>query len=400
MIIESAHDRLIRILAGSVGIGSVAFTLLGIGSIIDQHPYLDTQFSIISVVLFCGIPIVFGLFAYNGPIRLLKVLAATHITVAGLVLAFWVPALTAPLPHDELPWILDMITVATSGAAIVLSPIPGWFYLGATAVAAGLVRYGSYGGGDALIAFQHGVMMAVFSSVMLALLQLTLRAGREQDAAALAAQQVAATVATAEVLEFQRSRYQSFTHDNVLATLLAAARNTPGTLGITRRSANSALLKLNEFRDEVTLGAEVKSEMLASLLSAATLDTDVEIQIHDDEAGRALRTPVVVADALASAVAEALRNSIRHADWPDLRPVRRDAVVTFSATGIEIVVTDNGQGFNPRRIGADRLGVRVSILDRVNSLRGCRASIQSSPGKGTTVSMSWTPPSTTARSSA
>ena len=143
MIIESAHDRLIRILAGSVGIGSVAFTLLGIGSIIDQHPYLDTQFSIISVVLFCGIPIVFGLFAYNGPIRLLKVLAATHITVAGLVLAFWVPALTAPLPHDELPWILDMITVATSGAAIVLSPIPGWFYLGATAVAAGLVRYGS-----------------------------------------------------------------------------------------------------------------------------------------------------------------------------------------------------------------------------------------------------------------
>ena len=57
-----------------------------------------------------------------------------------------------------------------------------------------------------------------------------------------------------------------------------------------------------------------------------------------------------------------------------------------------MVVTDDGRGFNPHRIGIDRLGVRLSILQRVNSQPGGHATVVSSKGSGTTVTLTWSLP--------
>jgi signal transduction histidine kinase len=56
---------------------------------------------------------------------------------------------------------------------------------------------------------------------------------------------------------------------------------------------------------------------------------------------------------------------------------------------VRIEVKDDGKGFDQRRIGADRLGVRISILRRVNSLPGAFAHVQSSRRHGTTVTLGW-----------
>lgn len=58
--------------------------------------------------------------------------------------------------------------------------------------------------------------------------------------------------------------------------------------------------------------------------------------------------------------------------------------------GIRITVRDDGQGFNMADIAPERLGVRVSIIDRVRLIGGS-AEIRSTPGTGTTVVLEWTP---------
>ena len=395
MILESAHDRVVRILVVSVGLGSIVFSLLGVGAIGRQVSFHPLGFLIVTIAIFCGIPPALAAIAFRAPVIWLRRIAGGYIVATLVILALWIPmTLKIPLPDSDTPWILTMITVTTCAAAIVLTPVQAWVYLVVVATASAIVRFAADGGADALLAFQDGVMTALFSSVMLALLQLTMRAGREQDAAATAAQDAAATAATSEVLERQRTQYQAFTHDNVLATLLSAARNTPGTLDLTRESARAALHKLGEFRDAPLEGGDLIWDELESLLIAAGHDTGVSIEITIDSDAHELRTPPEVADALTAALAEALRNSIRHAKGTRTEPVNRLATAHIMANGIEIVVADDGQGFNPRRIAPDRLGVRVSILQRVTVIPGCTAEIHSIKGRGTTIRLGWKSEST------
>ena len=48
-----------------------------------------------------------------------------------------------------------------------------------------------------------------------------------------------------------------------------------------------------------------------------------------------------------------------------------------------------GRGFNPRRVPLDRLGIRLNILQRLNSQPGCSAAVVSARGRGTTVTLEW-----------
>jgi signal transduction histidine kinase len=178
----------------------------------------------------------------------------------------------------------------------------------------------------------------------------------------------------------------------VLATLHAAARNEPGREQLTRNSATHALQKMDEFRDGTTgpelLSAADLEGMLRSAAAVHSIPLSVSLPSNDDT----VMIPSDIGDALSEALAEAIRNSIRHAEWPDGRAVRRTAFARFDSTGVEILVNDDGKGFVAHRIGLDRLGIRVSILNRVNSQPGGRATVTSSRGAGTTVSLTWTAP--------
>ena len=94
--------------------------------------------------------------------------------------------------------------------------------------------------------------------------------------------------------------------------------------------------------------------------------------------------PVAVAEAVYSAAVQAMVNSLQHAG----PGARRWATVRGDGNGVVVEVGDRGSGFDPRGVPNERLGVRVSILERVTSVGG-GARVDSAPGTGTVVRLRW-----------
>jgi len=95
-----------------------------------------------------------------------------------------------------------------------------------------------------------------------------------------------------------------------------------------------------------------------------------------------LPLPAVDAVSLSRGVREALTNIVRHAgvDHAEIR-VRRDAAT------VTVEIVDQGRGFDPAQVAAGRYGLTRSLKERM-ARRGGAAHIRSSPGRGTTVTLS------------
>lgn len=84
-------------------------------------------------------------------------------------------------------------------------------------------------------------------------------------------------------------------------------------------------------------------------------------------------------DALVAAVRAALENSLQHsgADSAEVEIMYSDDEVIF-------MVSDQGRGFDTTAIASDRLGIRESIVGRIEDVGG-RVHVWSSPGAGTSL---------------
>ena len=93
-------------------------------------------------------------------------------------------------------------------------------------------------------------------------------------------------------------------------------------------------------------------------------------------------------EALYSATVQAMVNSMQHADEPG-RSTRRELRIRGVRTGgCVIEVTDNGVGFVRADVPDERLGLRVTIEERMSNAGGT-AEIASQPGQGTSVTVGW-----------
>ena len=391
---QSALDRMVRILAASIGVGSVLFTLLGLPAILAQHAILNPVYSVVAAVFFCGLPPIIGVLSLRVPIRTLRLLAAIHAAGTLVLVALWVPAMTDPdgLSGGALPWIIATITVAAVEAAMAVPFLFAWSYMLLIAGASGIVRFITFKSPDASQAIQDAIYVVLISGFLMALVQLTLLAGREQDAAATAARELATATAAAETLERQRTRFNALTRDDVIQTLRAAMQNTREYREYAGGNAVRTLQKMDAYRVDAPIAATVPVVDLDLQLRTAAVAHGVSYASSLGSGDLPLVLPLDVADALSEAMTEAMRNSNRHADRRDGRGVRRTVRVERQVGGVQVIVRDDGRGFNPARIALDRLGVRLSILERVNALPGATATIVSARGRGTAVTLEWTDP--------
>jgi signal transduction histidine kinase len=107
------------------------------------------------------------------------------------------------------------------------------------------------------------------------------------------------------------------------------------------------------------------------------------LSVHVTGSGDGIyRLAPATATALLDALAAALENVARHSG-----AAVAEVELVYTPDELTIMVTDEGVGFDPQAVAADRLGLRASITDRIAAVGGT-VQVWSSPGAGTSIMMS------------
>ena len=290
----------------------------------------------------------------------------------------------SPLPEAWTPWLLSLSCIAFSCIAIGVQQ-PGRAAAGCAFIIVGMLT--AYAG---RVVMSHLVIDMLGLTVIAIGLVVGVRALRHRadaaDEAQTAANERFDTARRAAALEEERTRTDALLHDSVLNALLGAARTHEDHERIAL-SAENALRVLSATGDGPAVrGVNERFEHAIAAVEHELAPMRGLLQL-DLTAAHDVELPARVADTLLAAMLQALSNSIKHAGPTAVRVAR---AVPVGDGGIRITVRDDGQGFNLADIAPERLGVRVSIIDRVRLIGGS-AEIRSTPGTGTTVVLEWTP---------
>jgi hypothetical protein len=188
--------------------------------------------------------------------------------------------------------------------------------------------------------------------------------------------------------EAERVRTDALLHDTVLAALLAAASaQAPERAASMARQALDIVSSTDNAQH--TRPVVVQFGLVWSAVAADLALSPDTVRFAVTELG-VVEVPPEVGDAFVSATVQALVNSVKHAGTSATRSVAGSGL---DDGGIRITISDDGKGFDLGTVPPERLGVRVSILERIRQVGGT-ADIRSSPGRGTVVTLEWHPDQT------
>lgn len=383
-----ASRRLYRLLSLSLSITTLLMLIALAPVVPDQVFVVGTGYSLLAIGVI-GAPAVVALALFRtAPIRALR--RIWRLQAIGMLLLY--SAIPFVLIHGRIPagpnsfWMFEVETIA--GCAAVLA----WNVrtLIAYVLAIQLIMFtvgiffgaGSLTGPVAGDAARNLVTMAMFTSLAIALL----RAGRLLDATVDGAIADAARTARDEVARAGRRTVEMLVHDRIIVALLAYASGAEPI-----RSAAEARAALTSMKAEPTAGAgspdsALSPRALAWDLQALTTQLDARTHFEYTIEG-ADPLPAIVCAAVIEALSEALRNSIRHA--PGEAVVSRAVRATVTSDRVEVLVLDDGAGFDPSAVGPARLGIAHGIIRRMGSVPGGGAEVRSRIGYGTMVSLYW-----------
>jgi signal transduction histidine kinase len=182
----------------------------------------------------------------------------------------------------------------------------------------------------------------------------------------------------ARVRSQERADVAAHLHDSVLQTLALIQKHAEDSRAVaTLARAQERDLRAWLYGDS----AAAETTLTGALRSAAadvedTHGTPVEVVTVGDAAMTEEARPLVLA------AREAMVNAAKHAGAEKI-----DVYAETTADQVEVFVRDRGRGFDPGEVPEDRLGVRRSIVDRMQR-HGGAASVRSAPGDGTEVRLS------------
>ncbi|KRC60494.1 hypothetical protein ASE14_05620 [Agromyces sp. Root81] len=288
------------------------------------------------------------------------------------------------------PWLYYLCTVATTAAVVAVRPIWAAVYTVVVPAIYGVVRF-LPAGGDAgpLLAVLDAMYSVVLGVVVLVIVTMLRQAAESVDSAQEAALERYDVAARLHANEIERVKVDALVHDSVLTTLLsAAAATTPDQEQLAARMARDAVQRLDEAGVTGPRALDrVGLPVLVRRLRAALTTFNTPFTVRVVNAG-GVELPVEAMEALYAAAVQAMVNSLQHADEPGLSTRRELRIRGVRAGGCVIEVADNGRGFDPAQVPAERLGLRVSIEERMANAGGA-AQVDSRIGHGTTVTIAW-----------
>lgn len=382
---RTAYERMTRTMYFAIGIAAIIFGALlssGPSGFRGQFDQVDTPFLLFSIVIGIIVPGLFPLIGYLLPLSVMRgIVTAVAISFVSCQLLFPIALGGAVLESHGTPWLQGFGAIPATLVAVAWGGRITWiFALGQGPIVIGI---GLLTRDDSLMAcVLDGLGATVSCSIFAGVSAAVILAARRQDAVAEDARAQASLEAVAVTREREQTRINAMVHDDIMSVFLAASREpAPPGLAVQARAALTSVSGLGE-SDLAT--RHYAPEELIAVLRSTVGDAGAEIDFTPSVAS-AEPLPREVVAALAEATEEAIRNSILHAGDNTVRGV--SAVV--DAQGVTVVIDDNGKGFATRDVPQRRLGLRVSILERMRSLPGGDARVHSRPGAGTNIRLSW-----------
>ncbi|CAN5453123.1 ATP-binding protein [soil metagenome] len=376
---ESAVSR------SAAGFG-IAFFLQTTPSILSQLP---TTHQVWNIIVVGGLMACLLFTVVASAIRqFVRIANTTFAAVYAIGLLSWPFAVLDPsAASGDSSWLYGMMTVATAMAAIGLEVRWAALYLVLIPLAYAIIRITPAGGdvGPSLAALES-VFALILGGVITIIFTMLRAAAASVDRAQQTALERYSHAVRQHAIEAERVQVDSIVHDSVLTTLLSAARAyTPEAMELSATMAGNAI---GHLRDAVAVApdsdAVVQATVLASRISEAATTMSQPFDVRSLRLGRA-SLPIPVAEAMYSAAVQGMVNSMQHAGsgvarWVEVKGLGHGA--------IQVQVGDAGAGFDVATVPTERLGVRVSIIERMSSAGG-HADIASAPGTGTTVTLHW-----------
>jgi signal transduction histidine kinase len=385
--------RIERLIATSISIIGLVFgaqTLsIALGAGVGVPGVLGTVY----MVVLLGVLAVVILLWFNPRAQRI---ANTVFAIVYLVgIAFWpIASGGAGAAAPDEPWTWYLCAIACGSASQAFKPLIAVGYIVVTPAVYGITGVIDSTGhlirGD--IALQNALYGSMIGLVIFALVTTFRYAARQVDTARTAAFARYDDAIRQHAREVERIEVDALVHDTVLASLQAADRaRRPEEAALAVSMASDAIKRLATMDDPMTDAAETAS--LQSLVSgleryAAALDVPFDITL---DAASDLEISYPVAQNLYLAATQAMANSAQHAGGADAaRQVNRSVTVTIQGDeGVDIDISDDGVGFDRLSIEPNRLGLRVSIIERVVAVGGT-VELDSAPGQGTRISIRWT----------
>ncbi|GAB3673932.1 ATP-binding protein [Actinocorallia lasiicapitis] len=173
----------------------------------------------------------------------------------------------------------------------------------------------------------------------------------------------------------ERAEVAAHIHDSVLHTLTLIQRNSHDPKEVARL-ARSQERDLRAWlyqpkSDSTQMFAAAVKEIVAEIEDRHGLPIDV-VCVGDCELDDRIT-------AMIHAAREALVNAAKHSGAPSI-----SVYAEVEADGLEIFVRDRGKGFDSAAVPEDRMGVRGSIVGRMER-HGGTARVRSAPGEGTEI---------------
>ena len=311
-----------------------------------------------------------------------------HAAVVLLVMLAWplmVPDASA-LPDGFRPWVWWATGIASMAVGMHIPKWWAWGYMVSIPMVWYLLHTQDTGGSAQFsTALQDASYIVLFPATVVSLAQLFRSSAAKVDLASAQATAAAAERARTDAIERERSRIDALVHDSVLTTLIVAANaNSEEQHRAAADLAGEAIAKLKSAASET----ETRRESISVISFFQALGESVRRQDPDCDVSAsgatAKQLPAEVVEALTDATAQAVANSMQHAGRGAQRLVRLKA----TDRELKIVVRDDGVGFRPSRVPKNRLGLRISITERVERVGG-RVFIDSKLGGGTSIVIEW-----------
>lgn len=384
---DTARARLERLLYSAVGAAAVVYTFVlfpGDSGIGRQNPQLETWYAAALIVVAIALPALLGVLTWVAPRGVTRVVALTVPLVFLVAMAFFPLGLIGgDLAGNGTPWYQGIHALHGMILATAWQSRTIWLYGAGQGVIIGVVQ-AVVREDAAKAAFLDGVGSFVFIVILMAAATGVVGAADRLDQASVQARALAARTAASRTREREETRINAMVHDDIMSVLLTAARdNPPPSLADQAQVALAAIEQL-QTRDATAreyTGTEL-ARMLRDVADRIAPDTHVVVQDRGD-----LRVDADAVTALTDALAEAVRNSVRHAG--DGAGVQRSVVIDMDERGVVVSMRDTGRGFNTRTVASRRLGIRLSIMERMTLVPGGEAHVRSRPGRGTVVTLRW-----------